>query len=118
MLGIGGLFDQNNSKAIVPLDAHCLNDRRLELPEAIDPFGHLTDALNVRVWAGFVDHITSPDDVVHDNGGPLMREFERPLEVIRVARLVCVDADEVERCLLSLNKRSSASECRAYVNLH
>lgn len=89
--------DAGDREAVVALHAHGLHDGALQPRVRGDLLEVGPDALHVRVPAEPVGHGPAAHHVVGHDEAAHTSQFERPVEVVRVAALVGVDEDHVER---------------------
>ena len=94
---VGEAVFTRDCKPIIPLDAHRLNGGGGDAFFGGDHLVHSTDALDGGIGTWRVDHGAVADDVVDDDEAAGAGEFQRPSEIIRKARFVGVDEDQVKR---------------------
>src|SRR5258708_28336894 len=80
--------DEGNGEAIIPFAADRLDRRGADARLRGQQFVEAAHALDVRIAARGVGHRAFAHDVIGDDQAAATGEFERPLEVIRIARLV------------------------------
>jgi hypothetical protein len=88
--------DERDRKAVVSLTTHGLDRRGAHARLSGEQFVEAAHPLDVGIAAGGVDHRSVAHDIVGDDQAATTGELERPCEVIRIARLVGVDEDQVK----------------------
>src|SRR5437879_4688987 len=89
--------DKREREAVVALAADRLDRGGADTGLGREQLVEATDPLDAGVFARLVDHRASAHDVVRDDQRAATGELQRPPEVLRIARLVGVDENQVER---------------------